>query len=228
LKEKQGGLARIGLPGLLNLIYIKKDPSAILDIIKEPVKKRFFFRNGMPVAASSNILNEVLGRLLMQEGVINQQQYQTSLETVLKEKKRHGEVLISMGLLTPEALDEFLALQLKRRLFKLFDWDEGSYRYIKTDLPPSVPSRHFHPASLILEGISLGFYPVAKIRSGLSGWLDKKALLCLEGSDYRLDDFRLNLQEKRFAESVDGNKTLSQALDNSDLLRHRAESMSLP
>ena len=109
MKEKQGGLARIGLPGLLNLIYIKKDPSAILDIIKEPVKKRFFFRNGMPVAASSNILNEVLGRLLMQEGVINQQQYQTSLETVLKEKKRHGEVLISMGLLTPEALDEFLA-----------------------------------------------------------------------------------------------------------------------
>ncbi|MCC6502931.1 MAG: AAA family ATPase [Deltaproteobacteria bacterium] len=227
MKDKHGDLARVGLPGLLNLIYIRKDPSAVLDIIKEPIKKRFFFRNGMPVAASSNILNEVLGRLLMQEGVISQQQYQTSLETVLKEKKRHGEVLISMGLLTPEALDEFLALQLKRRLFRLFDWGEGSYRYIKTDLPAGVPSRHFHPASLILEGISLGFYPVAKIRSGLSGWLDKKALLSLEGSDYRLDDFRLNLQEQRFAESVDGLKTLSEALDNSDLLRHRAESIAL-
>ena len=227
MKDKHGELARIGLPGLLNLIYIKKDPTAILDIIKEPIKKRFFFRNGMPVAASSNILNEVLGRLLMQEGVISQQQYQSSLETVLKEKKKHGEVLIGMGLLTPEALDEFLALQLKRRLFKLFDWDEGSYRYIKTELPASVPSRHFHPASLILEGISLGFYPVANIRSGLSSWLDKKALLCVEGEDYRLDDFRLNLQEKRFAESVDGTKTLSEALDNSDLLRHRAESIAL-
>ena len=227
MKDKHGELARVGLPGLLNLIYIRKDPSAVLDIIKEPIKKRFFFRNGMPVAASSNILNEVLGRLLMQEGVISQQQYETSLEVVLKEKKRHGEVLIGMGLLTPEALDEFLALQLKRRLFRLFDWDEGSYRYIKTDLPTGVPSRHFHPASLILEGISLGFYPVAKIRSGLSGWLDKKALLSLEGNDYRLDDFRLNLQEKRFAESVDGLKTLSEALDNSDLLRHRAESIAL-
>jgi len=227
LKEKQGMLAKVGLPGLLHLIYLRKDESAVLDIIKEPIKKRFYFRQGIPVAASSNILNEVLGRLLMQEGVITQQQYETSLETVLKEKKRHGEVLISMGLLTPEALEDFLALQLKRRLFKLFDWDEGSYRYIKTDLPGNIPSRPFHPGSLILEGISLGFYPSAKIRAGLGGLLGRKISLTFEGSAYRLDDFRLNLQEKRFAESIDGSRTLAEALDSSDLLRHRAESIAL-
>jgi general secretion pathway protein A len=227
LKEKQGVLAKIGLPGLLHLIYLRGDESAVLDVIKEPIKKRFYFRQGVPVAASSNILNEVLGRLLMQEGVITQQQYETSLETVLKEKKRHGEVLISMGLLTHEALEDFLALQLKRRLFRLFDWDEGSYRYIKTALPASIPSKPFHPASLILEGISLGFYPVKKIRSGLEGWLNKKACLSLEGNPYRLEDFRLNLQEKRFAESIDGSRTLAEALDSSDLLRHRAESIAL-
>ena len=227
MKEKQGMLAKVGLPGLLHLIYVRKDESAVLDVIKEPIKKRFFFRQGIPVAASSNILNEVLGRLLMQEGVITQQQYETSLETVLKEKKRHGEVLISMGLLTAEALEDFLALQLKRRLFRLFDWDEGSYRYIKTDLPGNIPSRPLHPAALILEGISLGFFPVAKIRAGLDGWLGKKAALALEGSDYRLEDFRLNLQEKRFAESIDGTRTLAEVLDGSDLLRHRAESIAL-
>lgn len=227
MKEKQGMLAKVGLPGLLHLIYLRKDVSAVLDIIKEPIKKRFYFRQGIPVAASSNILNEVLGRLLMQEGVITQQQYETSLETVLKEKKRHGEVLIGMGLLTPEALEDFLALQLKRRLFKLFDWDEGSYRYIKTDLPGNIPSRPFHPASLILEGISLGFYPAVKIRTGLDGLLDKKIALSLDGSAYRLDDFRLNLQEKRFAESIDGSRTLAEALDGSDLLRHRGESIAL-
>lgn len=227
MKEKQGVLAKVGLPGLLHLIYLRKDESAVLDIIKEPIKKRFYFRQGIPVAASSNILNEVLGRLLMQEGVITQQQYETSLETVLKEKKRHGEVLISMGLLTPEALEDFLSLQLKRRLFRLFDWDEGFYRYIKTDLPGNIPSRPFHPAALILEGISLGFYPVVKIRAGLENWLGKKAALSFDGSDYSLDDFRLNLQEKRFTGSIDGQKTLAEALDGSDLLRHRAESIAL-
>lgn len=227
MKEKQGVLAKVGLPGLLHLIYLKRDESAVLDVIKEPIKKRFYFRDGIPVAASSNILNEVLGRLLMQEGVITQQQYESSLEAVLKEKKRHGEVLISMGLLTPASLEEFLALQLKRRLFRLFDWDEGSYRYIKTDLPGSIPSKPFHPGSLILEGISLGFYPVNKIRSGLRDWLQKKAVLSLEGSPYRLEDFRLNLQEMRFAAAMDGTRTVSEALDASDLLRHRAESIAL-
>ena len=227
MKDRHGDLAMAGLPGLLHLIYLKKDPSAVLDITKEPIKKRFFFKDGLPVGASSNILNEVLGRLLMQEGVITQQQYQSSLETVLREKKKHGEVLIAMGLLTPETLDEFLALQLKRRLFRLFDWDEGSYKYIKTDPPVNAPARHFHPASLILEGISLGFYPVEKIRSGLDNWLGKKAVLSFEASPYSLADFRLNLQEKRFAESIDGTKTLLEALDSSDLLRHRAESIAL-
>lgn len=227
MKEKQGMLAKVGLPGLLHLIYLKRDGSAVLDVIKEPIKKRFYFRDGIPVAASSNILNEVLGRLLMQEGVITQQQYESSLEVVLREKRRHGEVLISMGLLTPESLEEFLALQLKRRLFRLFDWDEGSYRYIKTDLPGSIPSRPFHPASLILEGISLGFYPVNKIRSGLRDWMASKAVLSLEGAPYRLEDFKLNLQETRFATSLDGTRTLAEALDASDLLRHRAESIAL-
>lgn len=226
MKEKQGELQKVGLPALLHLIYLRKDDSAILDVIKEPIRKRFFFRNGIPVAASSNILNEVLGRLLMQEGVITQRQYEDSLEAVLKEKKRHGEVLISMGLLTAEALEDFLALQLKRRLFRLFDWEEGSFRYIKTELPVNIPSRPFHPASLVLEGISLGFYPVAKLKAALDDWLPKKARLSFEGSQYRLDDFHLNLQEKRFAESIDGTKTLQEALDSSDLLRHRAESIA--
>ena len=50
----------------------------------------------------------------MQEGIISQKQYESSLEIVLKEKKRHGEVLISLGLLTEEKLNMFLTLQLKR------------------------------------------------------------------------------------------------------------------
>lgn len=226
MKEKQGDIGKTGLPGLLHLIYMRKDESAVLDVIKEPIKKRFFFRRGVPVGASSNILNEVLGRLLMQEGVITQQQYELSLESVLKEKKRHGEVLIGMGLLTPEALEDFLALQLKRRLFRLFDWNEGSYRYMKTDLPANIPSRPFHPASLILEGVSLGFFPAAALRDALADWLERKARLSFEGSPYRLEDFRLNLQEKRFAESLDGTRTVAEALDSSDLLRHRAEAIA--
>ncbi len=215
------------MPKLLHLIYRKADSAAVLDIVREPVKKRFFFKDGVPVAASSNILNEVLGRLLMQEGIISQREYEKSLDLVLKEKRRHGEVLISMGLLSPEKLESFLTLQLKRRLLKIFSWNEGTYHYTKSESAPAhLTEFPLHPASLILEGISLGFYPEARMRSDLKDNLDR-AFKANETGRYGPDDFRLNLQEKRFLSSFDGAKTLRQALEASDLLRHRALSLAL-
>lgn len=232
MKEKQGNIARVGLPKLLYSIFVKADRYAILDIIREPVKKRFYFVDGIPVAATSNILNEVLGRLLIQEGIITQKQYERSLEVVLREKKRHGEVLISMRLLTKDQLDSFLALQLKRRLLRIFSWNDGTYRYIKADSVPAGLSRFpLHPAALILEGISVGFYPELNMRSDLKPWLERVLAPfpspSIDGSGCGLDDFGLNLQEKRFFESFDGKKTLREVLDSSDLLRQRALSLAL-
>lgn len=215
------------MPKLLHLIYRKADKAAALDIVREPVKKRFFFKDGIPVAATSNILNEVLGRLLMQEGIITQAEYEKSLELVLKDKKRHGEVLISMGLLTPERLESFLQLQLKRRLLKIFSWNEGTYHYVKADtVPGNLTEFPLHPASLILDGISLGFYPDERVKTDLLEDLDK-VFKAKEDGIYSPDDFSLNLQEKRFLASFDGTVTLRQALESSDLLRHRALSLAL-
>lgn len=226
MKEKQGNLSRVGLPKLLHLIYKKGDEAAVLDIVREPIKKRFYFKKGIPVFATSNILSEVLGRLLLRESVISQRDYERSLEMVLSNKKKHGEVLVSMGLVTPQKLDSFLSLQVKRRLLKIFRWNEGAYRYIKTDsIPGNIGSYPLHPASLILEGISLGFYPETRLRADLKEYLDKP--LTRGEAPYDLDDFGLNLQEKRFLDSFNGQKTLREVLVSSDLLRQRALSLAL-
>ncbi len=227
MEEKQGKIASVGMPRLLHLIYRKGDSTAVLDIVREPVKKRFFFKDGLPVAATSNILNEVLGRLLMQEGVISQKDYENSLQTVLKEKKKHGEVLISMGLITPEQLDTFLALQLKRRVWKIFGWNDGVFRYSKADAAPPASKAPVHPAVLILDGINLGFYPSARLTADLKPYLDEPLQPVESPEGYRLDDFRLNLQEKRFLSAFEGGKTLREVLAGSDLLRHRALSLAL-
>lgn len=228
MEEKQGRLAHIGMPRLLHLIYRKGDRAAVLDIVRKPVKKRFFFKNGLPVAATSNILNEVLGRLLMKEGIITQEEYETSLQTVLTEKRKHGEVLISMGLITPEQLETFLALQLKRRLWSLYAWNDGTYRYLQAEsVPETAVKAPPHPASLILEGITLGFYPAARLKADLKGYMDEPCDAVDKPDKYFLDDFGLNLQEKRFISSLDGAKTLREALGGSDLLQHRGLSIAL-
>lgn len=216
------------MPRLLHLIHRERDPAGILEITREPIKKRFFFKNGIPVAATSNILNEVLGRLLMQEGIISQKQYESSLEIVLKEKKRHGEVLISLGLLTEEKLNMFLTLQLKKRLWKIFGWDEGAYRYLSVaSLPQGMTEFPLNPAGVILDGISLGFYPLARIKGELKECLDAPVASVSSTALYRLEDFVLTIQEKRFFESIDGVKTLKEVIDSSDLLKQRALALAL-
>ncbi|MBI5901970.1 MAG: AAA family ATPase [Deltaproteobacteria bacterium] len=223
-----GKLSKISVPRLLHLIYSKNDAAAVLEMVREPARKRFFFKNGLPVAASSNILNEVLGRLLVQKGVISQDDYQRSLEVVLREKKRHGEVLISMGMISREKLDDFLSLQLKERILKVFGWTEGEYRYaVIPRLPANMSEYPHHPAALIIDGIELGFYPDSSAREELRGYLDKKTKVRGALGRYRLEDLRLNLQERRFLDLFDGARTLREILDTAALLRHRAVSLAL-
>jgi len=228
LEEKQGKLASVGLPKLLHLIYKKGDGASVLDIVREPVRKRFFFKDGVPVAATSNILNEVLGRLLMREGIITQEQYENSLQTVLKEKKKHGEVLIGMGLITAAQLDTLLALQLKRRLWRMFGWNEGTFRDSTSESAPESAFRSaLHPAALILDGINLGFYTSERLAADLKPYMDCPLVPVEEPGKYSLDDFKLNLQETRFFSAFDGTRSIRQALEGSDLLRHRALSIAL-
>ncbi len=228
MKELRGNLSNTALPELLHIIYSRGDRAGVLEIDRAPVKRRFFFEEGVPVFATSNILNEVLGRVLLQEGVITREDYERSLEIVLKERKKHGEVLVELGLVTPEEVDNFLALQLKLRLLNAFGWREGSYTYNpKETLAEGIPRFPIHPASVILEGISKGFYPEAMLKAALQDYMDK-ALVCSEETGrYSIDDFGLNLQEKRFYESFDGSRPLEKILEESFLLRHRAESLIL-
>lgn len=229
MKNPQGNLKEFSFPRLLQAVYREGDAYGVLDILREPVKKRFFFKDGRPVFSTSNVLGEVLGRLLMEEGLITQSDYEASLEKVIGEKKKHGEVLVEMGLITNEKLEEFLNLQLKRRLLNIFGWNEGTYRYVATDsLPAEINIRPTHPGRLILEGISLGFYPPESIKSDLAWYLDKT--LRLDGKtlkDCSFDDLGLNLQEQRFMAKFDGTRELAEILDQSDLLRHRALSIAL-
>jgi type II secretory pathway predicted ATPase ExeA/tetratricopeptide (TPR) repeat protein len=228
LKKSRGNLVDIGLPKLLHLIYKQNHPFGILDILREPIKKRFFFSGGIPVFATSNILGEVLGRLLMLEGIITQKDYEKSLEAVLKEGRRHGEVLTSMGLITAAELDNFLYLQLKRRAWKIFGWNEGTYNYeVVESLPTGATPMPLHPAKLILDGISLGFYPLERIREELSGYLDSVVVPAFESTRYKIEDFGLNIQEARFFEKFDGTATVQDVLDNSFLLKQRALSLTL-
>ncbi len=74
------------------------------------------------------VLQECLGRIMLQNGQITYEQYQESLKIMAKSHKRQGEILVQMKAATEKDIESALRLQAEVKLSELFLWENGSYR----------------------------------------------------------------------------------------------------
>ena len=209
---------------LLHTISLRSDPANILDVTRGMLKRRIYFKKGWPVNVSSNSMNDVLGRVMLEEGIISKEAYEKSLEIMLKQKKRHGEVLISMGFISQKELDDCLALQMKKKIWKIFGWPNGNYKYflIKGGLPANLQLLPMNPALLIINGILNGYCQFEQVEALLEKFMDKPLTLS-PGKPYKIEDLGLNIQESRFLAKFDGASKTKDVINNSDLLHRKAE-----
>jgi len=125
-----GDLSETPLPTLLSEI----DGMGItgrLSFDRGKINKQVFFKNGRPILVTSNILQEVLGRFLVRTGKITEEQYKSTLTKAKGFGKLHGQIMIQENILTPEELNEGLQAQSRFRLFSLFKWNDGEYKFFK-------------------------------------------------------------------------------------------------
>lgn len=183
-----------------------------LYLLSGETKKVVFFEEGTPVFVRSNVLAECLGQILAGEGLITQEQCDQTLEAIRRTGKKQGELLVEMGILSEENLRYALAAQLRQKLWAVFEWERGRYRFqpgptnqdIRIELGRS-------PEGLVLEAIQnvvtedragralepyLSTYPVLRHASKFDG----KALGMLP-------------EEIFFAKCLDGSRTVSEVLD---------------
>lgn len=124
----------------------------------EPTKI-VYVRAGVPVHVRSNLLGECLGQVLARQRKIGPATLRESLSAVQRGEGRQGEVLVQMGALGPLDLSEALAEQLRVKLFELFAWRRGTFRFAG-DRPP--------PPELIDLGLGLAEIAVLGVREGMS------------------------------------------------------------
>jgi hypothetical protein len=79
------------------------------------------------VFAQSSLVEDSLGHLLLQRGIITAAQLQKSRERMKRKPCRQGRALLEMGLLTPEQLWSEVAAQLRAIVFSLFPLRAGRY-----------------------------------------------------------------------------------------------------
>lgn len=128
--------------------------SGRLRLARGKVKKLVYFREGTPELVKSNLLAECLGRILVREKLISQEECDESLRRMKASKRMQGTVLIEMGCLSPHNLQYALQLQLQEKLLDLFRWEVGTFELEpKVQPPPEPVSIDMSCAQLILEGV---------------------------------------------------------------------------
>jgi len=232
--EYRGNLADTPLAKMLATIHRYRVPGVLTARRPENVKK-VFLDDGKIVFATSSDLGEALGAFLMRRGILTADQVNESGRRLANGKKRQGEVLVEMGVLTAAQMASAVLSQVTEIVWSLFDWEEGEVTFdvgrfrsdetIQMALPISVVIRdgllkHADPKALVKRiGPSWTVLePVAGVEPGISlEPAEQKYLAKVDGKTTFVDLCRLGPAEAAT------NAKMLYLLYCLDLVRRKAE-----
>jgi len=170
----------------------------------------FYLDLGHIVFVRSNDLDLRLDRVLVKMRKITEEQYEKAQELFKSHRgrRRMGEILIGLGILHKEDLEEALRFQLQLLVARAFQWKDGVAHFVEGDLPNredillKVDTR-----TIIFMGVKNMRDP-EMIRRHLP---DPNTVLCqARGAEGAAEKIGLTAFERQILSVVDGTKTLRQ------------------
>src|SRR5205814_5283046 len=148
----QGDLSRIQLPDVLSFVSMIRR-SGRLVLHNGDLERTLVWKDGDIVFATSNSPEDSLGRFLLRNGKITQEQYEDSKRRVTA-TLRHGKLLVQMGAISPKDLWWGVKNQALEIIYSLFSWQEGSFSFaeIAEDSSEKIVLQ-LNTSSVIMEGI---------------------------------------------------------------------------
>jgi DNA-binding response OmpR family regulator/tetratricopeptide (TPR) repeat protein len=181
-----------------------------------PVKKLIWIKEGAPVFVRSNLLSEALGQILVRERMINLAECEEALRRAQISKRLLGIELIELGCVSPANLSYALQLQVEQKLYDLFSWTDGSYRFDPRSANPELQvALELTPARILREGIRRA-YDGERVRRALGPVEDCCVLLTDDPLD-RFQDMGLDPREAQLYALIDGKRTLRELLETKAL-----------
>jgi hypothetical protein len=142
----QGDVATFPLRDLLEMLA-RTRASGRLSVSRGMAARRFHLVQGRVMLASSSDEQTLLGRLLIDRGLIDQQQLDEALATRTEASARSrsrahprlGKTLTEAGLVSSEQLAAVLAEKIERMLIDTLTWRDGHF-YFDDEVAPRRPA----------------------------------------------------------------------------------------
>jgi hypothetical protein len=126
----KGTLKDFGIADIFQLIS-HQSKTGVLHLHSKNKEVRISFVNGDVVRAESTTRKkrDLLGAMLVCAEAISEAQLEQALEIQKRTLKRLGHILIERGFLQKEELKQFTHLQTTETVYKLFNWETGTYAF---------------------------------------------------------------------------------------------------
>jgi len=210
-EARRGNLKQTPFAELLAELYRERSEGALL-LKKDRLKKIVYMKSGYPVFVKSNLLNECLGKVMVREKMITEEECEESITKMKESERQQGTVLIEMGCISPHNLQYALQLQLEVKLYDLFGWEAGDFQFNpKSAVPPTTVSLDASTAAVIYEGIRRK-YKLPRLREELEDYLDYYVVPHTDPM-FRFQDMDIDEDEEIFVERLAGDRTLREILD---------------
>ena len=128
----KGDLAEGVLPGVLRTLYIERK-TGLLHVTRGEERGSVCFMKGNIVYGETNIKECHLGETLVRHGLLTAWDMERAGEMMTVTGRRMGQVLVDLGILDANGLEDALAMHVREVLLTVFSWREGSYRFDEQD-----------------------------------------------------------------------------------------------
>jgi hypothetical protein len=191
----EGSLLEVPFAPLL-LAHSLRQSSVVLELRRRQVWKRILLENGVPVDCRSNLAHETLGRYMVSEGKLSDEDFTACLSRSAARGVFFGEVLIEHGLVSAADLFRILQQNLAKKLLDLFTWNEGEFRRLD-EAPAAESPLKVKVPQLILTGVSK-LAPQEEVDMSVAPLVGRKLVLH-PTPPFPLDELRLNAHQTQIA-----------------------------
>jgi hypothetical protein len=138
----QGDVSTLPVRELLGWLA-RTQASGTLSLSRGMVAWRFELRAGRVELASTTERGSMLGRMLVDRGLLDESQLAAALERGRHSRARLGRTLTRVGLLTPAEVEGVMAAKVETLLEAALSWTEGRFFFDDEAVPsrrPAVPT----------------------------------------------------------------------------------------
>lgn len=147
-----GNIKTMALAELLQwLASGQKTGTLVID--NDEIEKKIFFEDGFIIGSASTDPKEYLGHFLAGYGYITKEQADEAVRRQQEENKLIGQILVEMGVMQEEDLQQMLQLKAEESIYDLFTWEAGDFEFFDSDLPGNLRIRmRLDVQWIVLEG----------------------------------------------------------------------------